>query len=564
MNPSFNFPVFSKIVEIPEVSSKRFPLKTAFVVKEDSGKLINISYKRFHTDILKFSAGISKRLNLKNTKIAVSMKNCYKWCVSYFAILSSENVCVPLDKDLIDDDLFHIINFAEIKAIITDEKTTSLLLSKKDKLPEDFIIITDSNLIGENVINFDEILNSLKKDELPSDLLYLIKEKANEELSVLIFTSGTTGLAKGVMLSDKSICSNVNAVSKLVDLKETDSTLCILPLHHAYQAIAMLMILSVGGSVSFCENIRHSSSDLLLYKPTVFVSVPLMLEKIHTRIFREAERKGAFIRSFTSEKALNLVSKISNTDIKKKLFSSVHASLGGNIRMIITGAAMMNEKIAKDLSTFAIPVIIGYGLTECSPIAICNRLNDARPDSIGKPIPGAEAKIHSADENGIGEILVKGAMVMLGYYKNEKETNEVLKDGWLHTGDLGYCDKDGYYHITGRIKNVIVTKNGKNIYPEELEYYLNASPYISESLVYSEGGEDESVCALIVFNEDRIKKHVKKEKLTEKSIFTVINNEIKKINAKLPSYKAIKNFKIQKEALEKTSTHKIKRSKNIN
>lgn len=560
MNPSLNYPVFSHITEILSAGAARFPLKTAFCIKEEGGRLINISYKRFHTDVLTLSLAVNKTLSLRKSKIGISMRNCYKWCVSYFAVLSSDNVCVPLDKDLIADDLIHLIKFGKLGAIFTDEKTASVLLLHKDKLPDDFIIITEALFEGKNVYSYDSLTASVKKESLPVDLQYLTKENSPEETAVLLFTSGTTGMAKGVMLSNKNICSNVNSVIKLVDVNETDSTLCVLPLHHAYQSIVMLMMLSVGGSISFCENIRHTSSDLLLYKPTVFVTVPLMLEKIHEKIFREAAKKGLLGRSVTSEKALGLVSKISNTDFKRKLFSGVHASLGGNIRMIITGAAKMNEKIARDFTTFAIPVIIGYGLTECSPIAICNSKNDFRPDSIGKPIPDAEADIFSPDEDGIGEIIVKGPMVMLGYYENKAETDKVLKDGWLYTGDMGYRDKNGYYYITGRIKNVIVTKNGKNIYPEELEYYLNASPYITESLVYAEGGEDEKVCALIVYDEDRIKKHLKKDALTKNSIHSVISAEVKRLNGRLPSYKAIKSFTIQKEALHKTSTHKIKRN----
>lgn len=560
MNPSSNYPVFSHITEILSAGAARFPLKTAFCIKEENGRLINISYKRFHTDVLTLSFALNKILGIRKSKVGISMKNCYKWCVSYFAVLSSDNVCVPLDKDLITDDLIHLIKFGSLQAIFTDEKTASVLLSRRDELPEGFIIITTALFQGKNVFAYDTLTASVKKEELPADLQHLTKGNSAEELAVLLFTSGTTGMAKGVMLSNKNVCSNVNSVIKLVDINEKDSTLCVLPLHHAYQSIVVLMMLSVGGSISFCENIRHTSSDLLLYKPTVFVTVPLMLEKIHEKILKEAAKKGLLGRSVTSEKALGLVSKISNTDFKRKLFSSVHASLGGNIRMVITGAAKMNEKIARDFTTFAIPVIIGYGLTECSPIAICNSVDDIRPDSIGKPIPGAEADIFSPDEDGIGEIIVKGPMVMLGYYENKKETEKVIKDGWLYTGDMGYRDKEGYYHITGRIKNVIVTKNGKNIYPEELEYYLNTSHYITESLVYAEGGEDEKVCALIVYDEEKIKKHLKKERLTENSIYAVINNEVKNLNAKLPSYKAIKSFKVQKDALQKTSTHKIKRN----
>ena len=558
-NPSFNYPVFSKIVDIPVSGAKRFPLKTAFKVKEENGRIINISYKKFYTDILTLASSLCKTLALRKTKIAVAMKNSYKWCVSYFAVLASDNVCVPLDRELIAEDFVHLINFGEIEAVFADEKATSLLLSVKDRLPQSLKIITDSSLGGEGVVSFEELME-IGKDELLSDLYCLTEYKSADELSVLLFTSGTTGLAKGVMLSDRNICSNVNSVREIVDISEKDSTLCVLPLHHAYQSVVMLMMLSAGGSISFSESVRHTASDLLLYKPTVFVTVPLMLEKIHRKIMREAEGKGLIGRSLTSEKALKLVSKISNTDLKRKIFSSVHSALGGNIRMIITGAAKMNEDIARDYNAFAIPVIIGYGLTECSPIAICNRSSDIREDSIGKPIPGAEAKILNPDSDGIGEILVKGPMVMLGYYKNEEETKRVLRDGWLYTGDLGCCDNNGYYYITGRKKNVIVTKNGKNIYPEEIEYYLDASPYITESLVYAEGDEDERVSAVVVPDIGKIKRKMKKGKISDEDVYSFLKKEINEISKALPSYKAVRSFTVNKEGLKRTATHKIKRN----
>lgn len=564
MNPSNNNPVFSSIPEILEHSAARFPLKPAFVVKDESGKLYNISYKKFHTDVIILSSFINSFLSFTKANIAISMSNCYRWCVSYFGILASDNVCVPLDKELIADDLVHLISFADIKAIFADEKTTSLLISQKDKLPRDLKIITTSSLTGENIISFDFPFKGKKNDNLPKNLKGQIEKLSTEKTAVILFTSGTTGMAKGVMLSHKNICSNVNAVGSIVEISEKDSTLCVLPLHHAYQSVVTLMLFSVGGTVSFCENIRHTSSDLILYKPSIFVTVPLMLEKIHKKIMKQAEEKGILARSVTSKKGLSIVSKIVSSDLKKKIFRSVHKLLGGNIRMIITGAAMMNEEIANDYNSFSIPIIIGYGLTECSPIAICNTSKDVRADGVGKPIKNAEIKIKDADDFGIGEILVKGPMVMLGYYKNEKETQKVLKDGWLYTGDLGYCDKDGYYHISGRLKNVIVTKNGKNIYPEELEYYLNMSPYILESMVYSKEQEDEQVIASIVCDKEKIKKQLQKTTVTKDDIYPLIYETVKNINAKLPHYKAIKSFNILENELSKTSTQKVIRDSNVN
>lgn len=259
-----------------------------------------------------------------------------------------------------------------------------------------------------------------------------------------------------------------------------------------------------------------------------------------------------------------MLAKISSNDVKKHLYSSVHEAFGGRLRMIIVGGAMMSAEIALDYEAFGFPVIIGYGLTECSPIIICNSSDDAKPDGIGKPVSTAKAYIDKPDENGVGEIVVSGPMVMLGYYNNEEETQKVLRDGWLYTGDLGYIDSEKNYHITGRSKNIIVAKNGKNVYPEELEYYLNNEPMVLESLIFADSiKEDEVVTAEVVPDEQAIKDELQKEKLSKSDIHDAISSVIKRINRKLPSYKNIKRINIRENEFEKTSTQKIKRpSKN--
>lgn len=549
---------FSSLKEIVDTNAKNFPFGTAFNIKDPNGNLRNISHKKFQNEVRYLSTALFRK-GLERKNIALSLKNSYEWCLSYFSVSCALAVCVPLDKEMIAEDIFHIIEFAEIKAFITDKKTALLLLSF-EKLPSDFLIISTDNSDDKRIISFESLLEEGKKLTESGDGFYYNSKPDSSDLSAILFTSGTTGMAKGVMLTQKNILSDIYSVVNLINITEKDSTLCILPLHHAYQSIVFLMMLSVGGSVSFCENLLRFSSDLLFYKPTIFVTVPLMLEKIHKKIMSEAESKSGVKKALTSKNALRIISKIAKEDVRKKIFTSIHKSLGGNVNMIITGAAKMNENIAKDYFSFGIPVIIGYGLTECSPIAICNTKEDARPDSIGRAVIGAQAKIHNPDNNGIGEIIIKGPMVMKGYYKNEKETEKVLRDGWLYTGDMGYMDENGYFYITGRIKNVIVTKNGKNIYPEELEYYLNTHKEISDCLVYKGEGEEETVSARIFPEKDEIRRLLKKDNLTDEEIYKAVETAVKKVNALLPSYKSIKSFEIQKEDFDRTSTHKIKRN----
>lgn len=338
------------------------------------------------------------------------------------------------------------------------------------------------------------------------------------------------------------------------------------PLHHAYQAIVTLLILCVGGCVSFCENLRRLTENLNEYRPTVFVTVPLLLEKIHAKIISALESQRGLKKAFAVGKARTVLSRLAGSETKRLLFSKVHAVFGGKLRLIIGGGAMFSPDIARDFEAFGLPVVIGYGLTECSPIAICNSPKDPRPDGIGKPIGGAEAKINNPASDGIGEILIKGPMVMLGYYEAPEETAKVIKDGWFYTGDLGYADSEGNYHITGRSKNVIVTKNGKNIYPEELEYYLNNDPLVLESLISGDStGEDgEQVAAQVVPDEEAIKHHLQKEKLSKEDIQKAIIGVVRKINKKLPSYKSIKKVSVRDGEFDKTATHKVKRGSALN
>lgn len=543
------------LFEMFERTVNKYTSRPAFALKNQNGKIKYITYKDYYNDVLRFADILENKLKLKDEKIAICMKNCYEWCVSYMALYSAVAVVVPLDKDTIEEDLINIFSFADVKAAIVDKSNAEKLLKIYDRLPDGFKIISTEEVCDERIIDFYSFAKS--------DTTHIYNKNIStdpDKLAVLLFTSGTTGMAKGVMLSNKNILSDITAVSACFDLSCNDSTLCVLPLHHAYQSTVFLVILFCGGCVSFNERLRHIQSDLKAYNPTVFVTVPLMLEKMHDKIIKEIsgnkETHDKFMLSSETSKHAD--------DIKNQIHKKICDTFGKNLRFIVTGAAMMNEKAARDYTSFGIPVIIGYGLTECSPIAICNTQIDPRPDSIGKPIKTADVRIDRPDEYGVGEICIKGPMVMLGYYKNQEQTDEVIKDGWLHTGDNGYVDSDGFYHISGRIKNVIVTKNGKNIYPEELEYYLNGDPYIEESFVFSDGKENETVTATIVPDIEAIKHLLEKKVLIDEDIETVINEAVRKLNKKLPSYKHIKKINIRQSGLEKTATSKIKRNSLLN
>lgn len=535
----------------------RYGLRDAAVLPDGSG----VSYKKLLRDVNSLGTALCKKLSLSKKAVAICGQNCFEWCVSYFSVSCGVGTVVPLDREMDGKQLWNAISFSGCKAAIADKKVCQKLLEAKKRLPHGFRLICFSDDCEfSGVLSFSELLSqgeALLKDGCDA---YTAQEIDKDALSVLLFTSGTTGNAKAVMLSHSNLISDLKGVMSRIELSCTDSTLCVLPLHHTYQTIVMLAVLYVGGTVGFCPSLRRMSAELASFKPTVFVTVPLMLEKMHSKIFKRLSSQSGIKRVFTIGKVSQVLLKIA-PELRKTIYHEIHAAFGGRVRMIVCGAAALNTAVAEDFGSFGLPVVIGYGLTECSPIIICNSFSEPTTDSVGKPLENCEVTIEAPDENGIGEICVSGPMVMLGYYKNKKATSLVKKGGVFHTGDLGYRDKDGNFHITGRSKNVIVTKGGKNIYPEEIEFYLNSDPVVLESLIFGEERKgDEAVVAQVVPDEDAIKEKLQKEELTHDDINNAVSDVVKGINKTLPSYKSIRRFSIRRKEFEKTSTQKIRRS----
>lgn len=535
-------------------SAEKYPHNSAFMIKEEDKSISHITYRKFRSDVDALAAALLKGFNLKGKKIAVSGKNSYEWCLSYMAVLSGVGILVPIDKDLSGEEIANILNMGDIDALIADNEVTEKVLKSVHSLNKKPVLICSEKRDKDSVIPLKVLLE--KGYEFLGEGFVLPDESEIDphSLAVLLFTSGTTGVAKGVMLSNFNLCSDLEAISDIVNVESDDVSLSVLPLHHTYEAIAFLMLISKGGCISFCKSFKHLLRAFSEYKPTVFVSVPLILEKIHGRIISVMEKEGKLKKA----RLFSVVSSAVSEEKRRKIFSEIHSFFGGRLKKIIVGAAALQKNVADDFEMFGIPVIIGYGLTECSPIVICNSDKERTSDSIGKPIKNTEVRIVRSDENGIGEIHVKGPMVMLGYFNNKEETDRVMDEGWFNTGDLGYRDKNGNYHITGRSKNVIVTNTGKNIYPEELEFYLSKSPLVAECLVYST--ENDIITAEILPDSEEVKRKAKKDDATEKEIFNLINDVVKAINWKLPSYKRIKKLIIRNSEFNKTTTHKIKRN----
>ncbi len=539
--------------ELLKESERRHKGRNAFLLKDMGGALYGITYEQFLYDVQCLGTELISHCKGKNKNIAIFMDNSYEWCTSFMAITSGTGVAVPIDKDLPSEELYNILDFADIDVIITDEKRSEALFKEKTKLKKTLKIILTGNAPKENTLSYTDLIKSgdnLLKD---GDSTYLTAKTHPDDTAAIFFTSGTTGMTKGVMLSGNNLCSDFTAVSQHIKIYEGDLSMSLLPLHHTYELIAFLMVIYSGASISFCDGIRTLKEDFALYKPTVFVTVPLLLEKLDARILFKMEQKGK--RNLT--KLISRMSPVIPEGGKKKIFSDIHEFFGGRLRLIICGAAALKKETALNFTSYGIPVVIGYGLTECSPIIICNTDTEPTPDSVGKPLPEVQIKIKNPDENGVGEICARGPMVMKGYYKNPSQTQEVMKGGWFHTGDSGYKDRDGNYHIAGRIKNIIVTRGGKNIYPEEIEYYLNRHFPIAECIIYGESAD--IVAAEILPDTEAIKNKLGKTALTPEEIHKAVKEAVRNVNRTLPSYKRIKKVTLREDSFNKTSTHKIKR-----
>ena len=559
-NKIYDVKEFKNIREIINNSIEKYPENKAFIIKnkdKNKEKYTNITYREFGEQINSFGSALINR-GLKNKHIAVISPNRYEWALTYYAVLNGTGILVPLDKGLPDSEIESLLQRSHSNAVIFDKKYEEIMKQIKENKTTsvtEFICMDENDTfpsINELLTEGKELLNQGYREFLDAKI-------NEEEMSIILFTSGTTSASKAVMLSHKNIASNLYALNSAEKIYDTDVNLAFLPFHHTFGSTGLLFFLSNGATNVFCDGIRHIQSNLKEYKVTTFVCVPLLLEAMYKKIMKEIEKQG-------KEKLIKKIIPITNfllklkIDIRRKVFKDIINSLGGNIRFIVSGASGIDKKVAKGFNDFGILTVQGYGLTETSPVLSAENENCIRYGSIGYPMANVEIKIDNPNEEGIGEIIAKGPNVMLGYYENEEATNEVIVDGWFHTGDLAYRDKDGYIFIAGRKKNVIVLKNGKNIYPEELEILINDLPYVEESMVFGMPKEDDLVVsAKIVYN----KEFKEKNNYTEEELREKIWQDIKEINKELPTYQHMKNIIVTDEPMIKTTTAKVKRYEEI-
>ena len=525
-----------------EKTGKQYANKTAYKIRIEEGKYKEITHKQAREMVDALGTTLI-HMGLKNKRIAVIGENRYEWEIAYLSIVCGTGIVVPLDKSLPENELKNLIERSEVEAIFYTKKYEKRLKEIKDsgtnKLK--YLISMDLEKNKDGIYSQKQLIEEGEKLIKSGNREFIDAKIENDKMNIMLFTSGTTSQSKIVALSHKNLASNLMDLATIFELDSNDVFLSFLPIHHVFECtVGFLFALYLGAQTVFCDGLRHIVENLNEYKVSFMASVPAIYERIYKITSNQLRKQGK-----------------SETEFKNML--------GGNIKLLISGAASLSPEIEQKYRDLGINLVQGYGLTETSPIISVGTNEYHRTGSVGKTIPSVEAKIVNCDKDGIGELVVKGPNVMIGYFKNEKETKKAIKDGWFHTGDLAKIDEDGYIYICGRKKNVIVLKNGKNIYPEEMENLINKIDGVEESFIFgkpmSKDQNDIKIFAKIVYNPEMVEDiyHVKE---TEE-VYKIMNQKIKEINAEMPKYKSIKGMFVSEEPLIKTVTNKIKRKDNL-
>lgn len=566
----YDVPLISSIREMLFRSAHHYPDKLALEDLADT-PIKKVSFRQLLEDVLKFGSSLQKLGLKERAHLAVIGENRVQWGIAYLAGMTFNFVVVPIDKNLPEQDIINIIHESEAEAIIFSNSYYDLMRDKRDLLKRLKIFVNMD--LGEDKDGFYSMTRLIEKGKvIEKESLPAIN---TEEMAEINFTSGALGRAKGVMLSQKNISENLMSMTSMIRITESDRFLSVLPIHHTYECTCgFLCPLYCGASVHYARSLKTVGEDLQKVKATILLGVPLLYDKMFRKIYKaitEDKIKSKVVPPLL--KITNFAEKVGWKSSKKLVFKELHNQFGGAIRLFIAGAAAPDPKVAKGLREFGFNFVQGYGLTETSPILALNQIDNFKDMAAGIPLKNVQIKISEPGSGGIGEVWTKGPNVMLGYYKNPQLTKEVFEGEWFKTGDLGYIDSDGFLHLVGRKKNMILSRTGENVYPEEIEDIVNRSPFILESLVYGEEDEkhDEIIAAQIVTDADAFIEYsaLNNADINEELIRRIVDEEIKKANKQLPLHKQIRKFYIRTEEFEKTTTQKIKRylvkkEKNVN
>lgn len=562
-----NFPLYEvrKITSIKDMfkgSVEMFGDKDAFMEKKQrGGEYVGITYKQAYKDMTAFGTALLD-MGLADKKVAIIGNASYKWAITYLSTVNGKSIVVPIDKELPAEDIENLLNMSGASCVVYIGKFSDAMKDIKTRNENlEYLINMDLEASTDDEKSWTDVLAEGQKlvDEGSTEFENVVIDV--DKMQILLFTSGTTSAAKGVMLSHKNIATDLMAMCSMFYIDKSDIFLSVLPIHHTYECTCgFLCPLYRGCTIAYAEGLKYIQKNLQESHASILLGVPALYETFYKRIWAAAKKSGQEPKLKKGLAISNALRKV-GIDVRRKIFKSVLDNFGGNLKAFISGAAAINPEVSKGFRDLGIHFIQGYGITECSPIVSLNRDKYYKDDSIGLPLPCLEVDVIDKDSEGIGEIVCKGDSVMLGYYNNEEASKEAFEGGWFHTGDLGYFDEDGFLYITGRKKSVIVTKNGKNIYPEELESLIDNNPYVLESLVYGED-DDESgetiLCALVVPNFEYIAS-VHGDDFSKDDIKAKIEEAVKEVNTRNPLYKYIRKFEVRETEFAKTTTKKIKR-----
>lgn len=554
--------VINDLKDMLAKTKEMFADRPAYKIKTAPGEYRIITHGEAHEMIDALGTALID-LGLKGKRVAVIGENRYEWGIAYMATVCGTGTVVPLDKALPENELEDLVERSEVEAICYSAKYEEMVLNIKKKGTNKLKhLITMDSSSNKEVYSQKELIEKGYKLISEGNREFLDAKINPEEMNIMLFTSGTTSASKVVALSHKNICSNLMDVQATLDINEEDRVLSFLPMHHVFECTTgLLYSLLVGSQVSYCDGIRFIMENLNEYKITFACFVPAIYENIYKNIIKNLEKSGKLevIRMLEEKYKDAMLAE------KKAVFKDIHNLFGGEVRLFVSGAAALDKEVAQGFRNWGFNLCQGYGLTETSPVVAVETETEAKAGSIGKTLPQVEVKLDSVNEEGIGELMVKGPNVMLGYYGNEEATKEVIKDGWFYTGDLARIDDEGFIYICGRKKSVIVLKNGKNIFPEEMENLINKIEGVKESFVFgkqkSDDTEDIKINAKIIF--DRTIMEEKYNAKTEEEIQKALFNKIKEINDIMPAYKAVRAIVVSEEPLIKTTTNKIKRQENL-
>ena len=535
---------FTDLKDMLNQTGKVYGDRPAYIFKtEEKGKFRIITHKEFRENI-----------------------NALGTTLIHLAVAAGVGVIVPLDKALPDNELESLILRSQVEAIIYSSKYDAIMNTLREKKNTNlkYFISMDLEENTQGIYAEKALVEKGKKLLADGNKTYIDAKIDAEKMGIMLFPSGTTAMSKAVMLSHKNLVTNVMDIIQRFDLTDEDRFLSFLPLHHVFECtVGFLYPISIGGSIAFCEGVKHMAENIKEFEITAMISVPAVFDIIYRKVMKTIEKKGKLANLEKGKKVSQFLLKM-KIDLRKQLFKEVHESLGPKLKLVVTGGAALDPETEKGFNDLGFDVEQGYGLTETAPVIAAETPKCRRLGSIGKKFPSVEVKIDEPDEEGIGELMAKGPSVMLGYYENEEATKSTLEsDGWFHTGDLARIDKDGFIYISGRKKSVIVLNNGKNVFPEEIETLLNKVEGIKETFVFEkkEDDGDVKVCVEIVYDKELIKElyHIEGEEKIKEFLW----DKVKEVNKLMPKYKYVREMVITEEPLIKTTTLKIKRHEEL-